>query len=67
MPSEWGVEKVEVLGSKRKEIELDPQFLSWKGGAILASLEGVRDTCIFAHEWTIAPDRCIRERAPFAW
>lgn len=58
---------VEVLASRRKDMELDSRFLSWKGGAIAACLEATRELWITAAQWCTHGERHLRERAAFSW
>jgi actin-related protein len=72
VPSSWVQEDnvgpaVEVLASRRKDMELDSRFLSWKGGAIAACLEATRELWITAAQWCAHGERHLRERAAFSW
>jgi actin-related protein len=62
-----GASLVEVLASRRKDMELDSRFLSWKGGAIAACLEATRELWITAAQWRTHGERHLRERAAFSW
>lgn len=62
LPQTLEVERVEVVTNKR---DIDPRFLSWKGGAVLAGLDGVEDLWIKASEWDLIGIRSLRERSVF--
>ena len=55
------------LHSKRKDKELNPCHLSWRGGAILAYLESTKDHWISATEWNAFGERYLHERAAFLY
>jgi len=59
--------KVEVLANRRKDMELDSRFLSWKGGAIVACLDTTREFWISAVQWRVHGERHLRERGLFPW
>jgi len=58
------VERVEVFNSRR---DIDPRFVSWKGGAILSFLEGVEELWITRKEWERGGIRTLKEKISFAW
>ena len=43
LPTDWEVERLGVLRSRRKEMELNASWMSWRGGAIVATLAMVGD------------------------
>jgi actin-related protein 8 len=47
--------------------DLDPSFVSWKGGAVASKLEGCQDSWIHADEWRDWGPKLFRERLPFTW
>uniref|UniRef100_A0A8D8VG47 Actin-related protein 8 n=1 Tax=Cacopsylla melanoneura TaxID=428564 RepID=A0A8D8VG47_9HEMI len=47
--------------------ESDPQITTWRGAAILSSLETAQELWITADEWKKHSVTILRERAPFMW
>lgn len=47
--------------------DLDPSFVSWKGGAVASKLEGCQDAWIHADEWLNWGPKIFREKLPFSW
>ncbi|KAL1464856.1 hypothetical protein WDU94_004466 [Cyamophila willieti] len=47
--------------------ESDPQITTWRGAAILSSLETAQELWITAEEWKKHSVTILRERAPFMW
>jgi len=47
--------------------DLDPRFLSWKGGTILCKLESAQEAWVSKEEWIAIGVRALRERALFEW
>ncbi|XP_008482090.1 actin-related protein 8 [Diaphorina citri] len=47
--------------------ESDPQITTWRGAAILSSLETAQELWITAEEWKKYSVTILRERAPFMW
>jgi actin-related protein len=67
MPPAWELERVEVVSPVRKEKEVSPGDLSWRGGAIMAHLPSAKDMWIPRSLWLLHPDQALKERAPFIW
>jgi actin-related protein len=51
----------------RRDPLLDSRSLSWRGGAVAASLENSKDMWILRNEWQFTGVSLLRERLPFAW
>jgi actin-related protein 8 len=47
--------------------DLHPQYVAWKGGAVLACLPSSRECWISREDWESAGVRMARERLPFEW
>lgn len=47
--------------------DMDPRMTSWKGAAILASLDTAQELWIRPNEWQQNGVKILRERAPFVW
>jgi len=47
--------------------EMDPKFLSWKGGSVLCKLESAQELWISREEWHAIGVRAIRERSLLEW
>ncbi|KAG7999659.1 Actin-related protein 8 [Nibea albiflora] len=48
-------------------MDMDPQLISWKGGAVLACLDTTQEMWIHQREWQRFGVRMLRERAAFVW
>jgi len=62
LPTSVDIDRVEVLVNRK---DTDPRFLSWKGGAILTSLEVTKELWIKATDWSIGGMRCLKDKALF--
>ncbi|TMS16383.1 Actin-related protein 8 [Larimichthys crocea] len=58
------VDNVEVITRPK---DMDPQLISWKGGAVLACLDTTQEMWIHQREWQRFGVRMLRERAAFVW
>ncbi|XP_055024327.2 actin-related protein 8 [Misgurnus anguillicaudatus] len=58
------VENVEVITRPK---DMDPRFIAWKGGAVLACLDTTQELWIHQREWQRFGVRMLRERAAFVW
>lgn len=58
------VDNVEVITRPK---DMDPQLISWKGGAVLACLDTTQEMWIHQGEWQRFGVRMLRERAAFVW
>uniref|UniRef100_A0A8C5DEN6 Actin-related protein 8 n=1 Tax=Gouania willdenowi TaxID=441366 RepID=A0A8C5DEN6_GOUWI len=58
------VDNVEVITRPK---DMDPQLISWKGGAVLACLDTTQEMWIHHREWQRFGVRMLRERAAFVW
>lgn len=47
--------------------EMDPRVLGWKGGAVFARLESVRETWVSRYEWKAYRTALLKERLLFPW
>lgn len=47
--------------------DMDPRFLSWKGGTILCKLEASQEAWVSKEEYSAIGIRALRERALFEW
>lgn len=74
--TELDVERVEAFVNRRFQLQspsftlfrdIDARFLSWKGGALLASFDTSDDLWIKNTEWNSLGFRAVREKAPFPW
>jgi actin-related protein len=64
LPEALDVEIVEVFVNRR---DIDARFLSWKGGATLATFETAEELWIKDSEWQLGGFKTLREKAPFGW
>ncbi|KAF4527672.1 hypothetical protein B566_EDAN015129 [Ephemera danica] len=64
IPYVYRGELLDIITSPK---EMDPQMTTWKGAAIMASLESVHELWIKPKEWHDVGVKVLRERAPFMW
>lgn len=55
---------IEVCSNPR---DLDPSYVSWRGGAVLAALDCCTELWIERQEWELFGVRLLRERSVFVW
>ena len=59
-----GIERVEVA---RLPDNIDPETVSWRGGAVLPSLESARELWILQKDWALRGVMAAREACAFSW
>lgn len=57
-------ERVEVIMSSK---EIDCENTTWKGAAVMATLESANELWIYSHEWQRYSVRLLREKSVFIW
>ncbi len=62
--SQLQLETVQVLPPPK---DMDPATMSWKGGAVVARLEGTRDAWVGRKEWLHCGLESIKDRSMFMW
>ena len=59
-----GIEKVEVM---KLPGNMDPEGVSWQGGALLPTLDSSRELWITAKDWSLRGAMAAREACAFSW
>jgi actin-related protein 8 len=65
IPSHWDVQRIDILEGRRKDTELDRHFAVWRGAAIIASLDNIRDVWVTDTEWNLWGEKALREKTTF--
>lgn len=47
--------------------EIDCENTTWKGAAVMATLESANELWIYSHEWQRYSVRLLREKSVFIW
>lgn len=64
IPYAFRPEQIDVITSPK---DLEPSYVTWKGGAIMASLESAPELWITRADWEKYGLKVLREKAPFMW